>query len=62
MADVHEHALAGVRMPAFRHDEFQMLNQLARVRVREAGEITGPALRRRGIRFQPGDRIVVRDN
>lgn len=62
-ADVHDYGLAGVRMLASRHDEVQMLNQLARVRVREAGEITGPALFNRwGIEFQAGDRIVVRDN
>jgi ATP-dependent exoDNAse (exonuclease V) alpha subunit len=62
-ADVHDYGLAGVRMLASRHDEVQMLNQLARVRVRGAGEITGPALFNRwGIEFQAGDRIVVRDN
>jgi conjugative relaxase-like TrwC/TraI family protein len=61
--DVHDYGLAGVRMLASRHDEVQMLNQLARVRVREAGEITGPALVNRwGIEYQAGDRIVVRDN
>ncbi|HLF43073.1 MAG TPA: MobF family relaxase [Acidimicrobiia bacterium] len=61
--DVQNHGLDGVRMLASRRDEVQMLNQLARVRMRDAAEITGPSIVNRWrIEFQAGDRIVVRDN
>ena len=39
-----------------------MLNELARVRIRQAGLVHGPAIVNRwGLEFQAGDRIVVRD-
>jgi hypothetical protein len=62
-ADVKEQGLDGVRMLASRHDEVQMLNELARVRMHEIGELSGPVVVNRwGTEFQAGDRIVVRDN
>jgi conjugative relaxase-like TrwC/TraI family protein len=62
-ADVKEHGLDGVRMLASRHDEVQMLNELARVRMHEGGELSGTVVVNRwGTEFQAGDRIVVRDN
>jgi hypothetical protein len=62
-ADVQQHGLDGVRMLASRQDEVQMLNELARVRMVDAGELRGPAVVNRwGTQFQAGDRIVVRDN
>jgi conjugative relaxase-like TrwC/TraI family protein len=62
-ADVQQHGLDGVRMLASRQDEVQMLNQLGRVRMQQAGELGGPsAFNRWGTEFQAGDRIVVRDN
>jgi conjugative relaxase-like TrwC/TraI family protein len=61
--DVQQHGLNGVRMLSSRHDEVQMLNQLARVRMHQAGELYGPGLVNRwATEFQAGDRIVVRDN
>ena len=40
-----------------------MLNQLARVRMQQAGLLRGPAVVNRwGLEFQAGDRVVVRDN
>ncbi len=61
--DVQGHGLDGVRMLASRHDEVEMLNQLARVRMIGAGKLEGPTLVNRwGTEFQAGDRIVVRDN
>ncbi len=61
--DVQQRGLDGVRMLASRHDEVWMLNQLARVRMQQAGELKGPVVANRwGIEFQAGDRIVVRDN
>ncbi|MFP4554994.1 MAG: MobF family relaxase, partial [Actinomycetota bacterium] len=62
-ADAQTHGVDGVRMLASRHDEVRMLNDLARVRMHEAGELRGPVLKNRwGTEFQAGDRIVVRDN
>ena len=62
-ADVERHDLTQVRMLASRHDEVWMLNELARVRMQQAGELVGPTLTNRwGRHFQAGDRIVVRDN
>jgi hypothetical protein len=62
-ADVREYGLDAVRMLASRHDEVEMLNQLARVRMEQDGQLHGPALVNRwGSDFQAGDRIVVRDN
>ena len=61
--DVRHNGLDGARMLASRHDEVQMLNEMARVRMQQAGELEGPILVNRwGIEFQAGDRIVVRDN
>ncbi len=61
--DVEVHGLARVRMLASRHDEVEMLNQLARVEMSHAGLLTGPVLTNRGgVDFQAGDRVVVRDN
>ncbi len=62
-ADVERHGLPQVRMLASRHDEVWMLNQLARVRMQQTGQVVGPpAINRWGLEFQVGDRIVVRDN
>ncbi|HDH26972.1 MAG TPA: hypothetical protein ENH00_12395 [Actinobacteria bacterium] len=62
-SDVQHHGLAQVRMLASRHDEVWMLNQLARVRMEQTGQLVGaPVVNRWGIEFQVGDRIVVRDN
>ncbi|MFV1970348.1 MAG: MobF family relaxase [Acidimicrobiia bacterium] len=62
-ADVERHGLPQVRMLASRHDEVWMLNQLARVRMQQTGQVVGPAVVNRwGLEFQTGDRIVVRDN
>ena len=62
-ADVERHGLPQVRMLASRHDEVWMLNQLARVRMQQTGQLVGtPAVNRWGLEFQVGDRIVVRDN
>jgi conjugative relaxase-like TrwC/TraI family protein len=62
-ADVERHGLPQVRMLASRHDEVWMLNQLARVRMQQTGQVVGPAVVNRwGLEFQVGDRIVVRDN
>jgi len=62
-ADVQRHGLPQVRMLASRHDEVWMLNQLARVRMQQAGQVVGPpVVNRWGLKFQVGDRIVVRDN
>ncbi|HZD24032.1 MAG TPA: AAA family ATPase, partial [Acidimicrobiia bacterium] len=59
--DVRHNGLDGARMLASRHDEVQMLNEMARVRMQQAGELEGPILVNRwGIEFQAGDRIVVR--
>lgn len=61
--DVRQHRLDAVRMLASRQDEVQMLNQLARICMLEAGELQGPIVKNRwGTEFQAGDRIVVRDN
>ena len=62
-ADVERHGLPHVRMLASRHDEVWMLNQLARVRMQQTGQVVGPpVVNRWGLEFQVGDRIVVRDN
>jgi len=62
-ADVERHGLPQVRMLASRHDDVWMLNQLARVRMQQAGNVVGqPVVNRWGLEFQVGDRIVVRDN
>lgn len=62
-ADVERHGLPQVRMLASRHDEVWMLNQLARVRMEQTGQLTGPAfVNRWGLEFRAGERIVVRDN
>ena len=62
-ADVERHGLSQVRMLASRHDEVWMLNQLARVRMQQTGQLVGPlVVNRWGLEFQVGDRIVVRDN
>jgi len=62
-ADVERHGLPHVRMLASRHDEVWMLNQLARVRMQQSGQVVGqPVVNRWGLEFQVGDRIVVRDN
>jgi conjugative relaxase-like TrwC/TraI family protein len=62
-ADVQRHGLPQVRMLASRHDEVWMLNQLARVRMQQTGQLAGPpVVNRWGLEFQVGDRIVVRDN
>jgi len=61
--DVERHGLPQVRMLASRHDEVWMLNQLARVRMQQTGQLGGPPfVNRWGLEFQVGDRIVVRDN
>jgi conjugative relaxase-like TrwC/TraI family protein len=61
--DVRQHGLDGVRMLASRHDEVQMLNELARVRMHDVGALSGTAVVNRWrTEFQAGDRIVVRDN
>lgn len=61
--DVESHGLPQVRMLASRHDEVWMLNQLARVRMQQTGQLVGPpVVNRWGLEFQVGDRIVVRDN
>jgi len=61
--DVERHGLEPVRMLASRHHEVEMLNHLARVEMTRAGFLTGPVLtNRRGMEFQCGDRVVVRDN
>ena len=41
-ADVERHGLPHVRMLASRHDEVWMLNQLARVRMQQTGQVVGP--------------------
>ena len=62
-AHAERHGLPQVRMLASRHDEVWMLNQLARVRMQQTGQLIGaPAVNRWGFEFQVGDRIVVRDN
>jgi hypothetical protein len=62
-ADVERYGLHQVRMLASRHDEVWMLNQLARVRMQQTGQLDGvPVVNRWGLEFQAGDRIVVRDN
>lgn len=62
-SDVEGHGLEKVRMLSSRHDEVHMLNQLARVRVDQAGLLNGPSVSNRwGTEFRAGDRIVVRDN
>ena len=62
-ADVERHGLPQVRMLASRHDEVWMLNQLARARMQQTGQVVGmPVVNRWGLEFQVGDRIVVRDN
>ncbi len=62
-ADVERHGLPQVRMLASRHDEVWMLNQLARVRMQQTGQLAGaPIVNRWGLEFQVGERIVVRDN
>lgn len=62
-ADVERHGLSQVRMLASRHDEVWMLNQLARVRMQQIGQLVGPpVVNRWGLEFQTGDRIVVRDS
>jgi hypothetical protein len=49
-------------LAAHRHD-VELLNQLARTRMHDAGLLTGPELETRwGDVFQVGDRIVVREN
>ncbi len=61
--DVEMHGLEQVRMLASRRDEVEMLNHLARVEMSEASLLSGPVLENRwGVKFQTGDRIVVRDN
>ncbi len=61
--DVEGHGLEQVRMLASRHDEVEMLNQLARLEMTNAGGLAGPTLtNRRGTEFQAGERVVVRDN
>lgn len=62
-SDVQGYGLETVRMLSSRHDEVHMLNQLARVRVEQAGLLHGPAISNRwGTEFRAGDRVVVRDN
>jgi len=62
-ADTKAHGVDEVRMLASRRNEVAMLNQLARIRMRNAGLLHGPVITTKWeTEFQAGDRIVVRDN
>lgn len=62
-ADTKAHGIDSVRMLSGRRTDVDMLNQLARKRMESAGLLTGPVFETRtGMRFQAGDRIVVRTN
>lgn len=62
-ADTRAHGIDSVRMLSGRRTDVDMLNQLARARMESEGLLAGPAFETRtGMRFQAGDRIVVRAN
>jgi len=62
-ADVRAHGIDSVRMLSGRRTDVDMLNHLARTRMESEGLLAGPAFETRtGMRFQAGDRIVVRTN
>jgi conjugative relaxase-like TrwC/TraI family protein len=62
-ADTRAHGIDSVRMLSGRRTDVDMLNQLARTRMESEGLLAGPAFETRtGLRFQAGDRIVVRTN
>jgi conjugative relaxase-like TrwC/TraI family protein len=62
-ADTRVHGVDTVRMLSGRRTDVDMLNHLARTRMEAGGLVAGPALEARtGMRFQAGDRIVVRTN
>ncbi|HJQ92020.1 MAG TPA: MobF family relaxase [Acidimicrobiia bacterium] len=62
-ADTRAHGIDSVRMLSGRRTDVDMLNQLARTRMESEGLLAGPAFETRtGMRFQAGDRIVVRTN
>ncbi len=62
-ADTRAHGIDSVRMLSGRRSDVDMLNQLARTRMEAEGLLAGPAFEARtGLRFQAGDRIVVRTN
>jgi conjugative relaxase-like TrwC/TraI family protein len=62
-ADSRIHGVDRVRMLSGRRTDVDMLNQLARTRMESEGLLAGPAFETRtGMRFQAGDRIVVRTN
>jgi conjugative relaxase-like TrwC/TraI family protein len=62
-ADTRTHGIDSVRMLSGRRTDVDMLNQLARTRMESEGLLAGPAFETRtGVRFQAGDRIVVRTN
>jgi hypothetical protein len=62
-ADTTTHGIERVRMLSGRRTDVDMLNHLARTRMESEGLLAGPAFEtRRGMRFQAGDRIVVRAN
>jgi hypothetical protein len=62
-ADTRAHGVDTVRMLSSRRTDVDMLNHLARTRMESQGHVSGPTLETRtGMRFQAGDRIVVRTN
>jgi hypothetical protein len=62
-ADTRAHGIDSVRMLSGRRTDVDMLNQLARTRMESENLLAGPAFETRtGMRFQAGDRIVVRTN
>jgi conjugative relaxase-like TrwC/TraI family protein len=62
-ADTRAYGIDSVRMLSGRRTDVDMLNQLARTRMASEGLLAGPAFETRtGMRFQAGDRIVVRTN
>jgi len=61
--DTRANGVDAVRMLSGRRSDVDMLNHLARARMESEGLLAGPALETRaGMRFQAGDRIVVRTN
>jgi hypothetical protein len=61
--DTRTHGVDAVRMLASRRTDVEVLSHLARSRMQAEGLLTGPMLETRtGMRFQIGDRIVVRTN